>query len=118
MTAPAGWYIDGPSQRYWDGEKWTEHIAPLPAPQLPLKSVGISYLFFLLLGGFGAHQFYLRNPGAAIGQILLWWGGWATTGISIGYAALVAVAIWWLIDLVTLPTQTEITNTYIRAAKG
>jgi hypothetical protein len=26
---PAGWYPDGSgSQRYWDGTKWTEHVAP------------------------------------------------------------------------------------------
>ena len=30
---PAGWYPapDGaPAQRYWDGQRWTEHTAPLP----------------------------------------------------------------------------------------
>lgn len=31
MTTPAGWYPepDGRQQRYWDGERWTEHVAPL-----------------------------------------------------------------------------------------
>lgn len=32
MTTPAGWYPDPEStdqQRYWDGEQWTEHRAPL-----------------------------------------------------------------------------------------
>ena len=39
MTTPAGWYPDpsGGGQRYWDGERWTEHVAPLapaaPAPE-------------------------------------------------------------------------------------
>lgn len=113
MSAPAGWYPNGPSQRYWDGEKWTEHIAPLAA--LPLKSVGISYLFFLLLGGFGAHQFYLRNYGVAIGQIFLWWGGWITAAFFVGFVMIAAVAIWWLIDLFTLPSQTEAVNASIRA---
>ncbi len=34
MTTPAGWYPepDGQQQRYWDGERWTEHVAPLAAP--------------------------------------------------------------------------------------
>jgi len=33
MSAPAGWYLqpDG-QQRYWDGELWTEHVAPGVAP--------------------------------------------------------------------------------------
>lgn len=36
--APAGWYDDGSGRlRYWDGENWTEHFAPLPpaAPAAP-----------------------------------------------------------------------------------
>lgn len=30
----AGWYPDtqmSGTQRYWDGNKWTDHVAPLPA---------------------------------------------------------------------------------------
>ncbi|BCI54958.1 hypothetical protein NIIDNTM18_42360 [Mycolicibacterium litorale] len=37
MSQP-GWYPDphgGPSQRYFDGTAWTEHIAPAPATQAP-----------------------------------------------------------------------------------
>lgn len=36
--APAGWYDDGSGRlRYWDGDNWTEHFAPLPpaAPAAP-----------------------------------------------------------------------------------
>jgi hypothetical protein len=32
--APAGWYADptgGSGQRYWDGERWTEHTTPTPS---------------------------------------------------------------------------------------
>lgn len=32
MTTPPGWYDDGHgAQRWWDGQGWTEHVAP-PAP--------------------------------------------------------------------------------------
>jgi hypothetical protein len=34
-TAPAGWYPHptmAGTQRYWDGQKWTDHIAPVGAP--------------------------------------------------------------------------------------
>jgi uncharacterized RDD family membrane protein YckC len=41
MTAPAGWYPDPASpvpgapaqQRYWDGQGWTAHVAPISLPQ-------------------------------------------------------------------------------------
>jgi len=32
---PAGWYADPSNpaqQRYWDGERWTAHVAPAPTP--------------------------------------------------------------------------------------
>jgi hypothetical protein len=31
---PAGWYQnpEGPGQRYWDGQMWTEHYSDQPAP--------------------------------------------------------------------------------------
>lgn len=40
MSAPAGWYPDPqllvpgapPQQRYWDGQAWTEHVAPIAQP--------------------------------------------------------------------------------------
>lgn len=44
MSAPAGWYPDPqtpvpgapPQQRYWDGQAWTEHVAPVnPAYEHP-----------------------------------------------------------------------------------
>jgi hypothetical protein len=35
VNPPAGWYPDPsgrPGQRYYDGQRWTEHFAPPPAP--------------------------------------------------------------------------------------
>lgn len=36
MSSPQGWYQDpgGPGLRWYDGERWTEHVAP-PAPRPP-----------------------------------------------------------------------------------
>lgn len=76
----------------------------------PLKDKGIAYLFAVLLSGFGAHQFYLGNVGAGIAYILLWWGGWALSGLGIGLILLLAVLIWWIIDLCTLPSQVAAAN--------
>ncbi|WP_232836135.1 DUF2510 domain-containing protein [Mycolicibacterium smegmatis] len=35
LSPPAGWYPDpdgAPTQRYFDGKKWTDQLAPLAAP--------------------------------------------------------------------------------------
>lgn len=39
-TAPAGWYPVGDSERYWDGQSWTEHVrAPTTPPGAPQPGV-------------------------------------------------------------------------------
>ncbi|MEZ0580365.1 DUF2510 domain-containing protein [Nocardioides sp. MH1] len=46
QVAPAGWYPH-PSmvgtQRYWDGSRWTDHIAPMPmlAPMPMVRAQGM-----------------------------------------------------------------------------
>lgn len=42
MSAQPGWYFqpDG-SQRYWDGQAWTEHVQPLPQPPAPPDGGGV-----------------------------------------------------------------------------
>ena len=38
--APAGWYEDGSGgRRYWDGDAWTQYVAPAPVTE-PLPQVG------------------------------------------------------------------------------
>ncbi|GAT74837.1 DUF2510 domain-containing protein [Microbacterium hydrocarbonoxydans] len=38
MTTPAGWYDDGSGrQRWWDGQQWTEHFAPVAEPETPAE---------------------------------------------------------------------------------
>lgn len=46
-TAPANWYADpagNPNWRYWDGTRWTEHVAgyatpvPAPVPASPVRA--------------------------------------------------------------------------------
>jgi hypothetical protein len=58
-NVPAGWYPDPTqpgSQRYWDGNEWTDQLAPLPQQPQPSarasSSVDISPR--LVLGGVGA----------------------------------------------------------------
>ena len=59
---PAGWYPDpqmAGTQRYWDGARWTEHRAPMPARQASGTSTGkivgailLSVLILVVVGGF------------------------------------------------------------------
>ncbi|MGG5258629.1 GmrSD restriction endonuclease domain-containing protein [Phycicoccus avicenniae] len=41
-NAPAGWYPTEAGQRYWDGQRWTEHVVPAPpvyvSPARPTSS--------------------------------------------------------------------------------
>jgi hypothetical protein len=43
----AGWYPQGGGLRYWDGQAWTDHLAPPPPvyphyPQQRWRAVGVS----------------------------------------------------------------------------
>lgn len=110
---PAGWYPDGSGvQRYFDGNVWTEHTAPLDpaatataigaatttadqaaapygpaaasADGTPPKSFIVTWLFALLLGFFAVDRFYLGKVGTALAKLLTLGG----------------LAIWVLVDLI------------------
>lgn len=108
---PAGWYPEPHTGtlRWWDGSQWGGFAPPAPPP--PPKDTAIAYVLLLFLGGFGAHYFYLRRPGLAITMLCLWWVGWLLTALLIGYVLLIAVIVWWIVDLFSLPG-------YVRAANG
>jgi TM2 domain-containing membrane protein YozV len=48
---------------------------------LPPKSVGVAYIFWLLLGVVGGHQFYMGKIGRGIGYLLTL--GWLFVGVFI-----------------------------------
>jgi TM2 domain-containing membrane protein YozV len=61
---------------------------------VPLKTSGAAYLWWLFLGGFGAHKFYLGRPGMGILYLLTF--------------GLLWVGLIW--DLFTLPGQVRRAN--------
>lgn len=79
-----------------------------PVYVMPLKSAGIAYLLWILLGGFGAHRFYLGRPGGAIGQLILCLLGWATLWVFfLGLVFLIPLWVWLFIDLFLIPGHTR-----------
>jgi hypothetical protein len=76
------------------------HPGPTPGyaypPTAARKEVGVAYLLWFFLGGFGAHHFYL--------------GGIITSWVMIGFLALIALAIMILVDLFAIPSYTERAN--------
>jgi TM2 domain-containing membrane protein YozV len=75
-----------------------------------MKEVGIAYLFFLLLGGVGAHRFYLGRAGSAVLLLCLWMGGWLLAALLIGIPMIIAGGIWLLVDLFILPSMVREEN--------
>ena len=61
---------------------------------VPLKTSGAAYLWWLFLGGFGAHKFYLGRPGMGVLYLLTF--------------GLLWVGLIW--DLFTLPGQVRRAN--------
>lgn len=57
------------------------------------KSTGLAYVFWVLLGAFGAHRFYLRRTGTAVAQLVL----------SLTFFGLVITGIWLVVDLFLIP---------------
>lgn len=80
MAAP-GWYPDpnmAATQRYWDGERWTEHVAPLATPAAMTVSMPVA-------------QPRRRADGSLAGPSLVAALGTIGLGILFGVAALIVV---------------------------
>ena len=106
-TQPAGWYDDGSGQqRWWDGTQWGQYAAPAvstaPAGYQPKSRVAAGVLG-ILLGGFGAHNFYLGYTNKAILQLVL-------TIFTCGLASL-----WGLVEGILILTKNE---NYLTDANG
>lgn len=57
------------------------------------KSVGVTYLLWFFLGGFGGHRFYLKRTGSAVGLLILTITSYLLTIVLIGIIGLIAVGI-------------------------
>lgn len=123
MTSGAqqGWYQqpDG-SQRYWDGEVWTDHFAPAPvAPPAPPHGQGVQPFAhgavatpvvapkspgLALLGSFfipGLGQLINGNGGMAAIFFVVWLVSWLLVFVLIGIPMVFGVWIWSMVDAYT-----------------
>lgn len=67
------------------------------------KSVGVAYLLWLFLGGFGGHRFYAGKTGSAVAMLLLLIVGGFATLFVFGFVLLVVLGIWVIVDAFLIP---------------
>ncbi len=79
------------------------------------KSVGLAYVLWFFLGGFGAHRFYMGRSGSAVAILLLNIFGWCTLFIGLGFVLLFAVGVWLLVDAFLIPGWVRISNAMLMA---
>lgn len=105
-----------PQHRHGSGDPGSAHRAGFgapgyhgPAPYGDLnqhmiydarkKSVGAAFLLWFFLGGVGVHRFYLGKTGSGAAMLILSIVGFVTSILGVGFLLLIAVGIWWCVDL-------------------
>lgn len=79
------------------------------------KSVGVAYLLWFFLGSLGGHRFYTGKTGSAIAMLLLTVLGFAFSVVGVGFALLLAVGIWAIVDAFLIPGWIRNTNMLLAA---
>lgn len=132
MTIPtsppdAGWHLNANGQRqWWDGASWGP-LSPEQSPVnqsriapavlfIPAKTRTAAYWLLILLGGFGAHRFYLRRLGtawmllvASIVQVLFRLDPDPASAV-VANVILAFTWLWIIVDLFTVPSMVDDAN--------
>jgi TM2 domain-containing membrane protein YozV len=62
------------------------------------KSVGISFFFWLFLGGLGAHRFYNRRIASGVALMVLTLLGAVLAPVGVGFILLAISGLWLIVD--------------------
>lgn len=71
--------------------------------QAKKKSMGVSYAFWIFLGGLGAHRFYNGRTGSGIAMVVLFFVG-ATLALAGAPFVILPLALWCTVDLFLIPS--------------
>lgn len=82
------------------------------------KSVAVAYLLWFFLGGFGAHNFYLKRTGVGVAQLILTLVSILLTVVGIGLIGLLVVFVWVIVDAFLIPGWVNNQNTLLAAQLG
>ena len=74
------------------------------------KSALIAYLLWFLLGGLGAHRFYLGQTGSAVFMLILFVVSLFTWFIIVGLVTAAVLVIWLFIDIFLIPGIVQTQN--------
>lgn len=67
------------------------------------RSVGLAYLLWAFLGGFGVHRMYVGRVGSGFGQLALLIVSFVALFVYIGIIGFIALSIWWIADAFLIP---------------
>ncbi|MGD1277057.1 MAG: GYF domain-containing protein [Tepidisphaeraceae bacterium] len=67
------------------------------------KSMGVAYLLWFFLGGFGAHRFYLGRNGSATAMLVITLSSFVLMFVVIGLFTIWITGIWALVDAFLIP---------------
>lgn len=79
------------------------------------KSKGVAYILWLLLGGIGAHRFYVGRTGTGLVYVAMQVIGWFTAAAGAGALLFIAIGVWWAIDAFLIPGMVRQNNLLLAA---
>jgi len=82
------------------------------------RSVLVAYLLWFFLGYFGVHRFYLGRVWSGLAMLALFGLSSALTVLLVGYAGLLLIGVWWVVDLLLIPGMTAGYNRRVIAGIG